>query len=226
MTKKQNDIQIEHSWKKHLATEFKKPYFQELTNFVKSEYATSTIYPKYKNIFKAFELCPLDKVKIVILGQDPYHNPDQAMGLSFSVPQDVKVPPSLRNIYKEIRTDLNIEPKISGDLTRWAKQGVLLLNATLTVRKNSAGSHKRKGWEEFTNAVIEIINKEKKNIVFLLWGNYAKGKGEIIDHEKHYVLEAAHPSPFAAYRGFFGCKHFSKCNEYLILHDKKAVDWS
>jgi len=219
------DVQIEQSWKKHLAKEFTKPYFEKLITFVKSEYKDSTIYPEGQNIFKAFELCPIDKVKVVILGQDPYHNPNQAMGLSFSVPQDVRIPPSLQNIYKEIKSDLGIELIQSGDLTRWAKQGVLLLNATLTVRKNNAGSHQKQGWETFTNAVIAILNHKTENIVFFLWGNYAKNKGDIIDNKKHYVLKAAHPSPFAAYRGFFGCNHFSKCNKYLLAHDKKAIDW-
>jgi uracil-DNA glycosylase len=220
------DSYIEKSWKIKLTEEFTKPYFKDLVKFVKSEYNSSTIYPSKENIFNAFELCPIDKVKVVILGQDPYHNPGQAMGLSFSVSQDVRIPPSLRNIYKEIQSDLQIEPKVSGDLTRWAKQGVMLLNATLTVRKNEANSHKGKGWENFTDAVIKTLNEESKNVVFLLWGNYAKKKGEIIDREKHYVLEAAHPSPFAAYRGFFDCKHFSKCNKYLALKGKEPIDWN
>lgn len=219
------DVQIEQSWKERLAPQFEEPYFKELTDFIKEEYKSNTVYPPGANIFKAFDLCPLDKVKVVIIGQDPYHNPGQAMGLSFSVPEGVKTPPSLQNIYKEIEDDLGIKPNESGDLTRWAKQGVLLLNAMLTVQKNSAGSHQKKGWEEFTDSVIQTLNDEKENIVFMLWGRYAKNKGAVIDEDKHYVLEAAHPSPFSARSGFFGSKHFSKCNKFLILNDKTPIEW-
>jgi uracil-DNA glycosylase len=219
------DVKIDQSWKNELSEEFEKQYFIDLVEFVKSEYLNSNIYPPGNSIFKAFELCPLQSTRVVILGQDPYHWPGQAMGLSFSVPNSVRTPPSLQNIYKEIKSDLDITPESSGDLTRWAKQGVLLLNATLTVREKSAGSHQKKGWEEFTDAVIKVINDKLENVVFLLWGNYAKQKGQIIDREKHYVLEAAHPSPFAAHKGFFGCKHFSKTNEYLLQNDLTPIDW-
>ena len=219
------EVNIESSWKNHLKSEFEKPYFKELVEFVKQEYQNGTIYPSGSNIFKAFELCPFDKTRVVIVGQDPYHQPNQAMGLSFSVPKSEQLPPSLQNIYKEIESDLGIVPIKSGDLTRWASQGVLLLNATLTVKQNSAGSHQKKGWEEFTDAVIHILNEKSEKIVFMLWGKYAQKKGEFIDREKHYVLEAAHPSPFAAYSGFFGCKHFSKCNKYLILNESEEIDW-
>lgn len=220
------DIQIEKSWKKELSKEFEKPYFSDLVNFVKDEYKNHKVYPSGQNIFKAFELCKFQDTKIVILGQDPYHWPDQAMGLSFSVPESVRIPPSLLNIYKEIYADLGITPQKSGDLTRWAKQGVLLLNATLTVRHKTPQSHQKKGWEDFTDAVIQKIDNNLTNIVFMLWGNYAKQKGKFIDRNKHYVLEATHPSPFAAHKGFLGCKHFSKANNYLEKHNSKPIDWS
>ena len=216
---------IESSWKKVLSEEFEKSYFKDLMDFVKEEYVNKTIYPKSKDIFRAFELCPFKEVKVVIIGQDPYHDTDQANGLCFAVHDELKIPPSLKNIYKEIQSDLGIKPNESGDLSRWAKQGVLLLNSTLTVRAHTPGSHQKKGWEEFTDAVIKKISNEKEHIVFMLWGNYAKQKGRVIDRTKHLVLESAHPSPFSAYNGFFGCKHFSKTNEYLKKYNKKEISW-
>ena len=216
---------IESSWKKVLSEEFEKSYFKDLMDFVKEEYVNKTIYPKSKDIFRAFELCPFKEVKVVIIGQDPYHDTDQANGLCFAVHDELKIPPSLKNIYKEIQSDLGIKPNESGDLSRWAKQGVLLLNSTLTVRAHTPGSHQKKGWEEFTDAVIKKISNEKEHIFFMLWGNYAKQKGRVIDRTKHLVLESAHPSPFSAYNGFFGCKHFSKTNEYLKKYNKKEISW-
>lgn len=222
-------IIIEDSWKRVLNSEFDKDYFIKLSDFIRNEYLEKTIYPKSKDIFRAFDLCPFDDVKVVIIGQDPYHGVGQANGLCFAVSQGIDLPPSLRNIYKEISDDMNIPIKElyanGGDLSRWAKQGVLLLNATLTVQANIAGSHQKKGWEEFTDQVIKRLSKEKDNIVFLLWGNYAKKKGEVIDRDKHFILTAQHPSPFSAYNGFFGCKHFSKTNEYLLKIGRKAIDW-
>ena len=223
------DVKIEDSWKAVLLDEFSKSYFKDLSSFVREEYKSGTIYPKPLNIFRAFDLCPFDKVKVVIIGQDPYHGPNQANGLCFAVggmnEAEVAIPPSLQNIFKEIKNDLNILPEQNGDLSRWAKQGVLLLNATLTVRANTPGSHQKKGWEEFTDAVIEKLSKEKGGLVFMLWGNYAKKKGEKIDRSKHLVLEAQHPSPFSAYNGFFGCKHFSKANNYLRERGMGEIDW-
>jgi uracil-DNA glycosylase len=219
------EVKIEESWKKELQEEFDKPYFSSLVDFVKNEYHTKTIYPKAKNIFNAFNLCPFDKVKVVIIGQDPYHEEGQAQGLCFSVPDRTPMPPSLINIYKEIQDDLGIMPTKGGDLSRWAKQGVLLLNATLTVEAHKAGSHQGKGWEEFTDSVIKIINEKKENVVFLLWGSYAIKKGELIDKQKHLVLTSAHPSPLSAYRGFFGNHHFSKTNHYLQSHGKMPINW-
>lgn len=221
----QKEVQIEPSWKKALTEEFGKEYFKSLSEFVRQEYLSHTIFPKPKNVFKAFEACPFDQVKVVILGQDPYHGIGQATGLSFAVPEDVTLPPSLKNIFKEIETDLGIKPYQNGDLTRWAKQGVLLLNATLTVRASTPGSHQKKGWEEFTDAVIKTLSDKCEHIVFLLWGNYAKNKGAHIDRSKHLVLEAAHPSPFSVYNGFFGSKHFSKANAYLKEHRLPEIDW-
>ncbi len=220
------EVKIDSSWKEKLSGEFEKPYFTELTGFVKKEYANKSVYPAPRNIFRAFDMCPFEKTKVVILGQDPYHGQDQANGLCFAVNDKVSLPPSLQNIFKEIESDLG-EPVIhkSGDLSSWAKQGVLLLNATLTVQAHSAGSHQGKGWEEFTDAVVQTLSDERENLVFMLWGNYAKKKGERIDRTKHMVLEAAHPSPFSAYNGFFRCKHFSKANEYLTKHDQKPIDW-
>jgi uracil-DNA glycosylase len=220
------DVKIEHSWKKVLQDEFKEDYFKELTSFVKSEYQHEIVYPPPKNIFRAFELTPFDKVEVVILGQDPYHGPRQANGLCFAVPEGVNLPPSLQNIFKEIESDLEEPLKHrSGDLERWAKQGVLLLNATLTVRAHKAGSHQGKGWERFTDAVIRELSEQKEHLVFILWGNYAKQKGAHIDRSKHLVIESAHPSPFSAAHGFFGSKPFSKTNKYLMQHGKESIDW-
>lgn len=221
------EINIEPSWKSVLEDQFSKEYFRDLSHFVREEYKnkSKTIYPAPKNIFRAFDLCPFDKVKVVIIGQDPYHGPRQANGLCFAVDQNVPNPPSLKNIFKEIESDLGIKPNESGDLTRWAKQGVLLLNATLTVRADSPGSHQNKGWEIFTDSVIEKLSEQKEKIVFILWGNYAKNKGAVIDRSKHFVLESAHPSPFSAYNGFFGCKHFSKTNEILEKWKLSQIDW-
>lgn len=218
-------VKIEESWQKVLQPEFEKEYFKNLINFVKQEYASTTVYPPGKQIFHAFEECPFDKVEVVILGQDPYHGPGQANGLAFSVNEGIRTPPSLKNIFKEIKDDLGKDIPASGNLERWAEQGVLLLNATLTVRANTAGSHQNKGWETFTDAVIKKISEEKEHVVFLLWGAYAHKKGAIIDDTKHLVLKAAHPSPFAADKGFFGTHHFSKANAYLKKHGKKEIDW-
>ncbi len=219
------DVKIASTWKSLLSEEFDKPYFKQLTEFVRKEYKTQTIYPRGLDIFKAFDRCDFSDVKVVIIGQDPYHGPDQANGLCFSVSDGIRFPPSLMNIFKEIRTDLGKPIPVSGDLERWASQGVLLLNATLTVKANSPGSHQNRGWETFTDAVIKKISDEKEGIVFLLWGAYAQKKGEIIDRSKHLVLASAHPSPFSADRGFFGCKHFSKANDYLRSKGKKEIDW-
>lgn len=222
----ETDVKIEPSWKVVLKDEFGKEYFKTLREFVKAEYQHGIVYPPPKNIFRAFELCPFDKVEVVILGQDPYHGPKQANGLCFAVPEGLPLPPSLQNIFKELASDLG-EPikNRSGALERWAKQGVLLLNATLTVRARTAGSHQGKGWEEFTDAVIRKLSEERENLVFILWGNYAKAKGVSIDRSKHLVIESAHPSPFSAANGFFGSKPFSKTNTYLKAHNKKPIDW-
>lgn len=219
------DVKITQIWGKKLTGEFEKDYFKHLVSFVKSEYEKHTIYPSGKFIFSAFEHCSFNELKVVIIGQDPYHGPNQANGLCFSVADGVKQPPSLQNIFKEIQKDLEKPIPSSGNLEHWANQGVLLLNATLTVRANAAGSHQNQGWETFTDAVIRLISEGKQNVVFLLWGAYAQKKGEIIDREKHHVLQSAHPSPFAAYRGFFGNKHFSKTNEYLKKIGKKEIEW-
>lgn len=221
-----SEVHIHPSWKEHLREEFDKPYFKELVTFVKNEYATQTIYPEGKNIFRAFERCPFDQVKVVILGQDPYHGPDQANGLCFSVNEDVRHPPSLQNIFKEIQAELGHPIPESGNLDRWADQGVLLLNATLTVRAKQAGSHQKKGWEEFTDAVTKVLNDNKEGIVFLLWGRYAQNKGAFIDRQKHHVFESAHPSPFSAHSGFFGNQHFIKTNEVLTTLGKSPINWS
>ena len=218
------DVRIEPSWKEALKAEFDKPYFQELTDFVRNEYKTTTIYPPPKDIFRAFDLCPFNDVKVVILGQDPYHGAGQANGLCFAVHHGVQAPPSLKNIFKELEADLGHPVEHDPDLSRWAKQGVLLLNATLTVRAGQAGSHQHKGWEEFTDAAIKALNDEREGLVFILWGNYAKQKGAHIDFSKHEILESAHPSPFSAER-FFGCKHFSKANEYLVSHGQSPIEW-
>jgi uracil-DNA glycosylase len=219
------DVKIEDSWKNRLGNEFGKPYFLQLINFVKTEYTQHTVFPPGKEIFKAFDCCKFDEVKVVIIGQDPYHGPGQANGLCFSVKDGVRQPPSLVNIFKEIHADLGKPIPSTGDLLRWAQQGVLLLNATLTVRASAPGSHQNKGWETFTDAAIKHISEEKENVVFLLWGAYAQKKGEVIDRTKHLVLMSAHPSPFSADRGFFGCKHFSKTNAYLKSKGLKEIDW-
>jgi len=219
------DVKIESGWKSRLRTEFEKDYFIRLTDFIKEEYRKATIYPPGALIFNAFDICPFDTVKAVILGQDPYHGPGQAHGLCFSVRERIEFPPSLINIFKEIETDLGIPQPSSGDLTRWARQGVLLLNATLTVRAHQAGSHQKKGWEEFTDYVIKVLNNEKNNLVFFLWGAYAQKKGESIDRSRHLVLESVHPSPLSASRGFFGNRHFSRCNDYLITKGIEPIDW-
>ncbi|MEO5603079.1 MAG: uracil-DNA glycosylase [Cyclobacteriaceae bacterium] len=219
------EVKIASSWKTLLNDEFHKPYFKELIEFIKHEYKHQTIYPAGIDIFKAFDRCDFSDVKVVIIGQDPYHGQGQANGLCFSVHQGVRIPPSLVNIFKEIRNDLNKPIPASGDLERWASQGVLLLNATLTVRASTPGSHQNKGWETFTDAVIKKLSDEKEGIVFLLWGAYAQKKGEVIDRNKHLVLMSAHPSPFSADRGFFGCRHFSKTNQYLAGKGKVEIDW-
>lgn len=220
------DIKIESSWKEVLKEEFSQPYFEQIVGFLKTEKAAGKIiYPPGPLIFNAFDKTPFQKVKVVLLGQDPYHNPGQAHGLSFSVPKGVAMPPSLVNIFKEIKTDLGISLPSHGDLEKWAKQGVLLLNASLTVRKNEPGSHSKIGWLTFTNAVIQKISDEKKNVVFLLWGRFAHEKQSLIDETKHAVLKAAHPSPFSADKGFFGCRHFSKTNAYLTQHGLDPIDW-
>lgn len=218
-------VKIEESWQKILKEEFEKPYFKNLVSFVKDEYASQKVYPPGHQIFNAFERCPFDDVKVVILGQDPYHGPNQANGLAFSVKDGVRIPPSLINIFKEIKNDLGKDLPATGNLERWAEQGVLLLNATLTVRASDAGSHQKKGWEEFTDAVVQQVNDQKSGVVFMLWGAYAQKKGAFIDERKHLVLKAAHPSPFAADRGFFGTHHFSKANEYLKAQGKEPIDW-
>lgn len=219
------DVKIENSWKEALKNEFEKPYFAALCDFVRQEYKTSTIYPPASLIFNAFNLCPMDKIKVVIIGQDPYHEPGQAHGLCFSVNDGVKFPPSLQNIYKEIASEYNRPMPQSGNLTRWAEQGVLLLNATLTVRAHLAASHQGKGWETFTDNVIKEVNDRCQNIVFLLWGSYAQKKEAYIDKSKHCVLKAAHPSPLSAYRGFFGCNHFILANNYLRKCGKEEIVW-
>lgn len=220
------NVEIHPAWKNELKDEFDKPYFKDLIAFVKQEYSQNTCYPKGKNIFEAFNRATFDNVKVVILGQDPYHGPHQAHGLCFSVYEDAKIPPSLRNIYKEIEDDLGKPAPQTGNLENWANQGVLMLNAVLTVRAHEAGSHKKKGWEKFTDRVIEIVSAEKENVVFLLWGGPAKKKGAKIDSSKHLILTSGHPSPLSAIRGhWFGNKHFSKTNEYLIQNGKKPIDW-
>jgi len=216
---------MEASWKKILGGEFNKEYFCTLTKKVQEAYASNIIFPPAELVFNAFGLCPFDKVKVVIIGQDPYHGPNQAQGLAFSVPEDIKIPPSLRNIYKEISEDLNIEISESVNLERWAKQGVLLLNATLTVEMAKPNSHQKFGWESFTDNITKTISDRKKNVVFILWGSYARSKANLIDKEKHLILEAPHPSPLSAHRGFFGCKHFSLTNKYLVDHKLKPIQW-
>ena len=219
------DVRIEDSWRGRLQEEFDKPYFAQLTQFVRGEYAAGTVYPPGREMFAAFDACPFEQVRVVILGQDPYHEPGQAHGLCFSVNDGVQFPPSLVNIFKEIESDLGKPIPRSGNLMRWAQQGVLLLNATLTVRAHQAGSHQNKGWETFTDAVIRRLATEREHIVFILWGSYAQRKGAFIDRNRHCVLQSPHPSPLSAYRGFFGNKHFSRANEYLEQHGYKPIDW-
>lgn len=218
-------IKISESWKPHLEEEFDKPYFKELIEFVKNEYKTKKIYPPGPFIFKALDECSFEDVKVVILGQDPYHTPGVANGLAFSANPDKRVPPSLQNIYKELQSDLDVPISNNPDLTKWAKQGVLLLNATLTVEAGKAGSHQNKGWETFTDAIIKIISDQKEHVVFILWGAYAQKKGQIIDGSKHLVIKSAHPSPFSADRGFFGSKPFSKANKYLKEKGEEEIEW-
>lgn len=218
-------VQIETSWQEKLQQEFDEPYFEELIEFVRREYAQGTCYPPGNLIFNAFNLCPLPQVKVVLIGQDPYHEPGQAHGLCFSVNDGVPFPPSLRNIFQEIQADLGTPVPASGNLTRWAEQGVLLLNATLTVRAHAAASHQKHGWERFTDAVIRLVSAECEHVVFILWGSYAQSKATLIDSTKHCVLRSAHPSPLSAYRGFFGNHHFSLCNQYLQQHNIKPIDW-
>lgn len=220
------NVKIDNSWREHIGAEFEKPYFSALTDFVRHEYTTTTCYPPGSLIFNAFNLCPFYRVKVVIIGQDPYHEPGQAQGLSFSVPEGVPFPPSLQNIFKEIQLDLGKPMPPTGDLTRWAEQGVLLLNATLTVRAHQAASHQRHGWEQFTDAAIRALNAERENLVFILWGGYARSKAQLIDRSRHLVLESVHPSPLSANRGgWFGNHHFSQCNAYLREHGEQEIDW-
>lgn len=219
------DVKIEQSWKAHLQQEFEKPYFRSLTDFIRKEYEDKTVYPPAKLIFNAFDSCPFNEVKVVIVGQDPYHEPGQAHGLCFSVNEGIQLPPSLVNIYKEIENDLGKPVPRSGNLEKWALQGVLLLNATLTVQAHRAGSHQGKGWEVFTDAAIHHLAEERDHLVFILWGAYAQRKGERIDANRHLVLKSPHPSPLSAHRGFFGNKHFSKANAYLSASGQKPIDW-
>ena len=220
------NVKIDNSWREHIGAEFEKPYFSALTDFVRHEYTTTTCYPPGSLIFNAFNLCPFDRVKVVIIGQDPYHEPGQAQGLSFSVPEGVPFPPSLQNIFKEIQLDLGKPMPPTGDLTRWAEQGVLLLNATLTVRAHQAASHQRHGWEQFTDAAIRALNIGRENLVFILWGGYARSKAQLIDRSRHLVLESVHPSPLSANRGgWFGNHHFSLTNQYLQQHGMEPIKW-
>lgn len=219
------EVTIEESWKRVLGSEFEKEYFKTLRDFIHSEYRNKTIYPPAKQIFNAFDSCPFESVKVVILGQDPYHEPSQAHGLSFSVLPPCPPPPSLVNIYKEIRSDVGTLVSANGDLTDWSRQGVLLLNATLTVEAHKAGSHQNKGWETFTDSAIKALAENREHLVFMLWGSYAQRKGAFIDRSRHLVLQAPHPSPLSAYRGFFGCKHFSSANAYLISQGLSPIVW-
>lgn len=218
-------VRIDESWRQVLQPEFDKPYFELLTDFVRHAYRTTQCFPPAGQIFRAFDLCPFDQVRVVIIGQDPYHDVNQAHGLCFSVQDGVPAPPSLVNIYKELNRDLGKPIPTSGDLTHWAEQGVLLLNATLTVEAHRAGSHQGKGWEELTDAVIQALNNQRSNIVFMLWGSYAQRKGQFIDRRRHLVLTAVHPSPLSAYRGFIGCGHFSQANAYLQQHGQTPIAW-
>lgn len=219
------NVRISESWKEKLKGEFEKPYFKALTDFVRKEYATKQIFPPGRNIFAAFDACPFDQVKVVIIGQDPYHDVGQANGLCFSVADGMPLPPSLVNIFREISSDLGKEMPTSGNLQRWASQGVLLLNATLTVEAHRPGSHQNRGWEDFTNEAIMRLAQDREGLVFMLWGSYAMRKGAFIDRSKHLVLTSAHPSPLSAYRGFFGCKHFSQANAWLEAHGQSPIDW-
>lgn len=219
------DVRIDPSWHTALADEWNKPYFADLANFVREQYRTTTVYPAAGNIFAAFDACPFDKVKVVIVGQDPYHEPGQAMGLSFAVPQGVRMPPSLVNIFKEIRSDTGVEPLPDGDLRRWARQGVLLLNATLTVEAHRAASHQGRGWENLTDAAIRALSEGRQGLVFMLWGSSAMRKGASIDRMHHLVLTSPHPSPLSAHRGFFGNHHFSRANDYLKARGLSPIDW-
>lgn len=218
-------VNIDPSWAAQLDGEFAKPYFMLLTDFVKQAYQKKTVYPAGRNIFRAFDLCPFDKVKVVILGQDPYHGPGQAEGLCFSVPKGIKIPPSLVNIFQEQARDLGKPLPSHGNLAHWAVQGVLLLNATLTVEARKAGSHQKKGWEVFTDAVVKQLSDQKKNLVFMLWGAYAQSKGTVIDTTRHLVLSSSHPSPFSANRGFLGCGHFGQANTYLQSYGYTPIEW-
>jgi uracil-DNA glycosylase len=218
-------VRIDESWKKRLDGEFSQPYFNQLREFVRGEYASGAVYPPANQIFRAFDECPFDTVKVVILGQDPYHGPGQANGLCFAVGADVPRPPSLQNIFKEIEADLGHPISRDPDLSRWARQGVLLLNATLTVRAAQAGSHQNKGWERFTDAAVHALAREREGLVFMLWGAYARRKGAGIDRGKHLVLECAHPSPLSAHNGFFGCRHFSKANDWMIARGQAPIEW-
>lgn len=219
------DIKLEASWKNALKAEFEKPYFHALTEKVRTAYLAGGVYPPPRFVFNALDLCPFENVRVVILGQDPYHGAGQAHGLSFSVPEGVRIPPSLQNIYKEIASDLGKSVPTSGNLEHWATQGVLLLNATLTVENSKPASHQGWGWETFTDAIIKTVSDNKEHVVFLLWGNYARAKKSLIDETRHLILEAPHPSPFSAHTGFLGCRHFSKANQYLESHQLKAIDW-
>ena len=219
------EVRIAQDWKEVLNEEFSKPYFEELVDFVKGEYATGTVYPAGSNIFRAFDKCPFDKIKVVIIGQDPYHGPGQANGLCFSVGRGVQFPPSLQNIFKEVQSDIGTPIPESGELDRWAEQGVLLLNAVLTVRAHQAASHAGHGWERFTDAVVRAIAERKEHVVYMLWGSYAQKKGAIANPNNNLILKAVHPSPLSAYRGFFGCKHFSEANRYLESVGKTPIEW-
>lgn len=219
-----SEVVLEPSWKNALAEEFDRSYWKELASFVRGEYLSKRIYPPPANVFRAFELCPFDSVKVVIVGQDPYHGEGQANGLSFAVNDGVRIPPSLKNIFKEIEADLGVEPLESGDLSRWAEQGVLMLNSVLTVAAGSPASHKGRGWEEFTDAVMGALDRKKEHVVYMLWGKYAEEKGRVVDREKNLVLTSGHPSPFSA-QLFFGHGHFSKCNDYLIANGMDPIDW-
>jgi uracil-DNA glycosylase len=219
------DVRIAEDWKALLREEFEKPYFAKLVDFVKSEYASKQIFPAARNIFRAFDKCPLDKLKVVIIGQDPYHGDGQANGLCFSVDDGVDFPPSLRNIFKEVAEDTGKPIPASGNLDRWAEQGVLMLNAVLTVRAHEAASHAGQGWEQFTDAVVRLVAEKKEGVVYMLWGSYAQKKGAMVDTSRNLVLKAVHPSPLSVYRGFFGSRHFSKANDYLVGQGKTAIEW-